>query len=424
MIINDRQYKITKEQAQKLQAAIDSFDPTLEKKNIDARLLKAEKDALLSQIDSLKEEMREYEELVAGTESISELCELADLPKLLIKARISQGLSQTDLAHKLAMKPQQIQRYESEEYASANIARLLEVANSLGITVAKSASIALHRNEMQEPWKNYPIKEMYQKGWFTGFDGTYKQLLANIDEWLADFFSSSEGNYSLALHKKKARAGSKIDMYALHAWQTRVVQKALDVQSKVSFKPSHLNEEWIRKLVALSSNNDGPALVPKYLEAAGINFVIEPHLNGTHLDGAALRIPAGNPVVAMTLRHDRLDNFWFVLLHEIGHISKHFNLDMALEFFDDLDEENGDEKEREANQFAYEALIPSQQWATSFARYIATHETVTEQAKAWGISPAIIAGRIRKEQQNWRILNDQIGSGEVRALFPEISFAW
>lgn len=422
MIYNERQYKITKEQLQKIMDALEHFDRSEPKASlIDPKILKAQKDALRSQYESLLEELRDYERIKAGDENISELSDLSDLPKLLIKARISQGLSQTDLAKLLGMKPQQIQRYEVEEYASASITRLLQIANVLGLSVKKSAQVGLKKEE--HLWEKFPVKEMYQKGWFLGFDGSYKQLISNIEEHLNNFLISAGTNPQLAFHRKTHRAGSEIDNYALHAWETRVIQQALLRPCETCFSISQINDGWLKSLVALSTSPEGPRLVKNHLCAVGIDFVIEPHLQGTLLDGAALRLPNGNPLVAMTLRYDRLDNFWFVLLHEVAHVIKHLSTNKDVRFFDDLDNQSQEEAmEKEANDFASEALIPSDQWENSLARFMATPNAVENQAKAWGISPAIIAGRIRQEQQNWLILNELVGKGQVRCQFPEVVF--
>ncbi|MEN1395396.1 hypothetical protein AAIH23_34865, partial [Pseudomonas aeruginosa] len=66
-------------------------------------------------------------------------------------------------------------------------------------------------------------------------------------------------------------------------------------------------------------------LAKKLLEEAGISVVIEPHLKGTMLDGAALLDTDGTPIIGLTLRNDRIDNFWFTLIHEVAHIWKHMD---------------------------------------------------------------------------------------------------
>jgi len=67
---------------------------------------------------------------------------LSELPGILIKARIARGLSQRDLAETLGLKEQQIQRYESEEYATANLRRLAEVAEALRLNISEVAELS------------------------------------------------------------------------------------------------------------------------------------------------------------------------------------------------------------------------------------------------------------------------------------------
>ena len=80
-----------------------------------------------------------------------------------------------------------------------------------------------------------------------------------------------------------------------------------------------------------------------------------------YLDGAAMLDSSGAPVVGLTLRHDRLDNFWFTLCHELAHVALHLGSDDRQCFFVDLDfAEEGLEKD--ADKFAGEALIPENVW--------------------------------------------------------------
>ena len=69
-------------------------------------------------------------------------------------------------------------------------------------------------------------------------------------------------------------------------------------------------------------DNEGRAKVADYLRNVGIALIIERQLAGTLLDGAALCSLNCHAIIALTLRHDRLDNFWFTLLHEIGHLKR------------------------------------------------------------------------------------------------------
>ena len=81
----------------------------------------------------------------------------------------------------------------------------------------------------------------------------------------------------------------------------------------------------------------------KFLAKHSIALVTVRHLPRTYLDGAALKRGDGNPVVAVTLRYDRIDHFWFCLFHELAHVAMHLNGD-AQPFFDDLSLEAMDQK--------------------------------------------------------------------------------
>ena len=105
-------------------------------------IAKAQEDALRSQLADLESELREYESLKAGEFQIDGLKAVADLPTTLIKARIAQGLSQKDLAERLGLKEQQIQRYEATDYASASLTRIKEIVSALGFDISHSVSHA------------------------------------------------------------------------------------------------------------------------------------------------------------------------------------------------------------------------------------------------------------------------------------------
>ena len=129
MIKNERQYRITKAQAVKFSDALNSLRQRPGDDGIHPLMAKAQEDALSSQLADLENELHEYESLKAGDFQMDSLSVVADLPSILIKARIAQGLSQRDLAERVGLKEQQIQRYEATDYASANLARIKEVAS-------------------------------------------------------------------------------------------------------------------------------------------------------------------------------------------------------------------------------------------------------------------------------------------------------
>ena len=126
-------------------------------------------------------------------------------------------------------------------------------------------------------------------------------------------------------------------------------------------------------------------------------------------------LSSGNPVIALTLRHDRIDHFWFVLMHELIHVERH--IDSARSFFDDLDSNVSDQFESEADQLALETFIPRSMWKTSVAYRKRTPAAISQFAEQLEIHEAIVVGRLRTELNNYTLFTDMLGQGKVRRLF-------
>ena len=417
MIFSERQYSVSKDQAAKLRVALERVLADTKKHE---RLRKIEAKALESQIAEIDREIADYDLLKSGSVAFVESYALADLPRVLIQARIAQGLSQTELAERLGMKPQQIQRYEATEYTSASLARLIEIANILQVRVSQSFSavdapaensLFAWSNPSDVDWTRFPLREMEKRGWLRGKD---------LVEAARNYFLEAAGpQFATALHRKKVRSGNAPNEFALLAWQARVLELARADQAAGRLGDFELRDTWLSELVSLTRDENGPRKARDLLWENGIALVIERHLSGTYLDGAAMISAMGHPVVALTLRYDRLDNFWFVLFHELGHVFLHLYTSLKLDFFDEEDGSDGDGVEREADAFALDRLIPEATWKQCLSRFALTEEAVRIDAEKLGIDPSIIAGRIRKERNNYLILNNLIGSGTVRSQLVE-----
>src|SRR5262249_10088348 len=133
--------------------------------------------------------------------------------------------------------------------------------------------------------------------------------------------------------------------------------------------------------------------------------------------GAAMISDFDRPVIGLTLRYDRLDNFWFVLMHELGHIILHLQEGLHFDFFDEEGPTGSDKLETEADKFALDTLIAPELWNQCLSRFALSEEAVMIDAETLGIHPSIIAGRIRKEQNNYTILNNLVGQNTVRRQF-------
>lgn len=136
MIKNERQYRIAKAQADKFAHALAQLSQHARNGvQVHPLLQKAQEDALRSQLEDLRTQLADYEALQSGKRTVLELDSLTQLPRALIQARIASRLSQRELAERLGLKEQQIQRYEATEYAGASLTRIMEVIRALGIYV-------------------------------------------------------------------------------------------------------------------------------------------------------------------------------------------------------------------------------------------------------------------------------------------------
>ena len=132
----------------------------------------------------------------------------------------------------------------------------------------------------------------------------------------------------------------------------------------------------LKDIARLSYFENGPRLAREYLAKSGIRLVVVPHLAKTYLDGGAMLLPDGVAVVGLTLRYDRIDNFWF-------------------------------------------SLIPRRYWPQLDKGEPPAQEEVLTLANHLKVHPGIIAGRIRYRHGNYRIMPALVGFGEVRRQFPE-----
>ena len=266
-------------------------------------------------------------------------------------------------------------------------------------------------------FRKCPIAEIVKRGWFSGFSGTVAEAKSQLED-LFDGFQSVLGGkkHCLALNRQHVHSGGQHDDYALAVWRIRVVGLAAK-ESLPPYRPGTVTGDFLTELARLSYLDAGPKLAREVLNKSGIHLVFERHLPKTHLDGAALRLPDGSPAVALTLRYDRLDNFWFTLFHELAHVALHLEKDECEVFFDDLSKKGKGRCEQEADAFASEALIRADKWKAAHLNRKSTPLAVRQFADFLRISEAIPAGRIRFEADDYTVFKKQIGIGKVRRLF-------
>ncbi len=139
MIQNERQYKVTKGQIKKLTDALKASGAT--KKKMDTRVYKAMVAGIESQIRELKDQLVLYDKL-KETKAFT-YSSVVELPEILIKTRIARGYTQKQLAEKVKIAPQQIQKYEATQYKTVNLKRIIEISNALNIKFKGKVALGL-----------------------------------------------------------------------------------------------------------------------------------------------------------------------------------------------------------------------------------------------------------------------------------------
>jgi HTH-type transcriptional regulator / antitoxin HigA len=268
-------------------------------------------------------------------------------------------------------------------------------------------------------WGRFPLRAMAALGWIK----KSRSLTARAKDILEPLIQRAGGPdvAGAILFRKNdhTRANAKTDPYALKAWCWQVLATANKNRPSAEYQTGTVTLDFLRQIARLSSSDEGPKLARVFLAKHGIAMVVVRHLSKTYLDGAALKVGDGTPVIGLTLRYDRIDNFWFCLMHELAHLGRHIDVDGDTAFVDDLTlrEVKGhrdDPKEAEADEWAEEALVPRSIWETSAVRRDPSPSGVLGLSQSLRIHPAIIAGKIRHERRNYRMLSHFVGTGEVR----------
>lgn len=143
---------------------------------------------------------------------------------------------------------------------------------------------------------------------------------------------------------------------------------------------------------------------------AGVNLVLTPELKDTHISGAIRRLPAGQAVVQLSLRHRRDDQFWFTFFHEAAHLILGHNA--WIDAWSEGIETGG--LEQEADDYARDLLIPPKAYAQFVKGAEITSQSIQDFAAAVGVAPGIVVGRLQKDQV--------IGLGRLNDLKRELGW--
>ncbi len=346
------------------------------------------------------------------------------------------GLPDPIEAIKFRMEQQGLSRKDLEPYigSQSKVSEILNYKRPLSIAMIRAlhkgldipAEVLLQEEggELSSPrfdYRKYPFTEMYNRGYFKSFNGALQDAKEYAEELLENFFSVFQGQIFKKAYCRDSSDG-QMDECALEVWQARALELASE-QDVPPYESGALTAENIQYIVKLSAFDIGPSLAREFLQKRGIPLVVLEHLPHTYLDGACFKSPTGRPIVGVTLRHDRLDNFWFTLIHELAHVHLHLEKD-NIAFFDETEtgvQESHDPLEREANAFASNLLIPDdawKKWKRSVGKMI-SKDDIRLFASQLGVSPAIVAGRVRWETGEYKNFTQLLGNKTIKPLFQE-----
>jgi HTH-type transcriptional regulator/antitoxin HigA len=424
IIANDRQARDTAAEIEQISNALSS-EQVLKSimEGLPRVVIDGIRRALVTERHELSSVLQAYHEAKHGRPESLLARAGADPGARLVVARVARGWSQKELARRLFLPEQQIQRYEAEAYRSISFGNLIRIARTLGVRITADLP-----NRLQEQW--LPSYEMSQaeaqkilkharaQGWLDRTEQSDENGLSQLKRTVAEHVGEY-GTPSLL------RTGLNVECHSsdwlLLTWKAQVTRRAVAVLRHAKTKYQAASVSWLKTLVSLSAEKDGPSRARSLLAERGIIVIAEHQIPGMNVDGAAFLVDDA-PVIGLTLRHDRLDNFWFTILHELGHVILHYRTGLSSGFFDDIDTPSIDELEQEADEFASNLLIPEELWSRSPARIAKSAEPIERFAKQLGVAPAIVFGRLRMERNDYTLFSDKIGRGEVRRqLLSELS---
>ena len=312
-------------------------------------------------------------------------------------------MTQSELATRMG-RPQQAINEIVNRKKMITAETALELERALGISASFWSDIGvlyrlveardekLAAIEKETPWlKRFPVPEMVKRGWIT----RRTKPAERVDELLGFFgvrsFSALDRLEPAAAFRTTPAA--KVDRWPLEAWLRRGELLGAGVET-AAFEEGRFRRalEDIRALAAADMPN-----LPRLRElcaGAGIAVVVVPNLPRAGVNGATRWIRPDRALIQLSLRYKWLDVFWFTFFHEAAHVLDGYSRKVVI----DLNGGSGEsDSEQRADQFAADALIPTESWTRFIGDGDASRNAVLRFAKQVGTHPAVVVGRLQHE---------------------------
>lgn len=332
-------------------------------------------------------------------------------PGVLIKDELDarQDLKQKDLAKELGVKASFLNEIiKGKRPVTADIAILLEkileipadywmkFQSQYEIDKAriKEKNIAKLKNiEIWKVIKDYvPVNYFKKLGYID--DNLEKDIpkikavynVENIDELVSVYAKNK-----FAFFRKSEKL--QVDEKNMFAWSSLALYEAKK-QNVNTFKFENINQLCIKLNDIFFKNSSTIDNVKSALKQYGIKLVLIQKLEKTPVDGFSFW-SGDNPAIALTLRHNRIDNFAFTLMHEIAHIDLHLRNNKEKSFLDLTKKDKTDNLESEADSYAQDKLISKECWNDILKNYLPLNDDkLIELGNKYHINPAILLGRV------------------------------
>ncbi|WP_044410200.1 XRE family transcriptional regulator [Thiomicrospira microaerophila] len=371
MIKNNKQLTLTKQRITEFAEVIEQL--RLNGSDLSPLLAKAQLDALIAQKNTLEKEVYEYEKLISGEFDILDVETISDLPKALIRARISLGLTQKDLADRLGKKEQQIQRYENTDYQSASFSTLVSIVAALDLKVTEDIFLP-----KESRVKNLLLKKLSDAGldktfverrisprsvdvhdYSTWVEKTVERL-TSIFGWSKEFLL---GDSPLVIGRDASMvARFKMPASANEEYATAYTQYAYSIANIVAaniqseIKPLSDDAQNVRNEIIQEYGEVNFTNAIQYVMGLGIPVISLNDSGAFH--GATWRIDGRN-VIVLKQKSRQTSKWLFDLMHEYYHATQSPDLKefSVIELSETSEERRLDDEELRANAFAAKILL-------------------------------------------------------------------
>jgi HTH-type transcriptional regulator/antitoxin HigA len=356
-----------------------------------------------------------------------------DPPGMFIKMELeARGWSQRDLAFILGQTEQQLNPLLSGKRGiTPDMARLLGDAFSTSPQFFLNLQGRYDLQNAKEPdpavrtraglQAHFPVRDMIRRGWIQ--DGEASLLQLQMDRFFEAANDADAGPGGLAFAAKRTH----YDETPPHqlAWVFRVRQLARQIG--VEIYAADKLKALLPKLKSLMIDPEAVAAVPGMLASVGVRFVVVEVLPNAKIDGVCTWLDDASPVIGMSTLYDRLDNFWFVLRHEIEHVLRGHGK-QSIGMIDDLAGDGKDETDEEtvANAEAADFCVPAAKMASFYAR---KHPYFSERdvlgfAALMSVHPAIVIGQLQKRMKRYDYLRKYQVSVRRHLLKDAVADGW